>query len=79
MNTITLPYRPAGFPASKSIDDCDALMVLLRSGKIVITHREGPVRLCSAQRVCKPLRYLRAGEDVYYNGRRDTVRAIMVY
>ncbi|MEO1524050.1 MAG: hypothetical protein AAFX06_01375 [Planctomycetota bacterium] len=66
-------------PPSRSIDDCEALMIGLRSKRIVIVRCDDPIRLRSVERICKPVRQLRPGEEVYYNGKREQVRSVSVY
>ena len=66
-------------PASKTLENCDALMIGLRSHRVLIVHRDGPIRVWSAERLCKPLRELQPGESVYYNGNREEVRRVCVY
>ncbi|QDV40518.1 hypothetical protein Enr13x_03240 [Stieleria neptunia] len=69
--------RPA--TPSPTIANCDALIVSLASQRFVIVRRGDPIRIWSAEQLCRPIRTLRPGERVYYNGRADTVRAITVY
>ncbi|MEL6108611.1 MAG: hypothetical protein AAFU85_21610 [Planctomycetota bacterium] len=66
-------------PASKSIENCDAWMIGLQSQRIVIVRRDGPTRLRSAERICKPIQQVKPGETVYYNGRREQVRSVSVF
>ncbi|PNY37935.1 hypothetical protein [Rhodopirellula sp. MGV] len=84
MSLATLPERPKTerpktLQPSKTLEDCDAVMILLASGKIVVIHHDGPIRLWSADCLCKPIRRIRPDEHVYYNGKREVVRAISVY
>ncbi|WP_372895463.1 hypothetical protein [Stieleria sp.] len=65
--------------ASPSIEHCDALIVSLTSQRFVIVRRGDKIRLWSAEQICRPIRLLRPGERVYYNGRLETVRALTVY
>ena len=64
---------------SPGIDTCDALIFSLASQRIVIVHREGPIRIWSAEQLCRPIRKLTVGESVFFNGRQDTVRAMSIY
>ena len=66
-------------PPSPSIENCDALIFSLASRRIVIVRRDGPIRIWSAQQLCRPIRELTLGEAVFYNGHRDTVRAMSIY
>ena len=54
-------------------------MISLESQRVVIVRRDGRIRVWSAERICRPVRELRPGESVYYNGRPDTVRAMAIY
>ncbi|MCA9137234.1 MAG: hypothetical protein KDB00_10755 [Planctomycetales bacterium] len=54
-------------------------MISLASQRFVIVRRNEKIRIWSAEQICRPVRDLRPGEQVYYNGNRDTVRALAVY
>ena len=77
MNQTATPRKP--LPPSPTLEDCDALMVSLASQRFVIVRRDGQIRIWSAEQICRPVRKLRPGERVYYNGHLDTVRALAVY
>lgn len=76
---IQSAITPKPLTPSLTIENCDALMISLTSQRFVIVRRDGPIRIWSAEQICRPLRNLRPGEPVYYNGRRETVRALAVY
>ncbi|MCC9599021.1 hypothetical protein LOC67_00505 [Stieleria sp. JC731] len=79
-NSLPASSRPAACRiSSQSLQECEALMILLGSGKIVVVHQDRPVQLWSAEKLCKPIRQFRPGESVYYNGVLERVRAITVY
>ncbi|KAA5546899.1 hypothetical protein FYK55_00255 [Roseiconus nitratireducens] len=65
--------------AARDLESCDAMLIALASGRIVVVRRDSPIRICSAERLCKPVRQLRRGEPVYCDGRQDRVRALLVY
>lgn len=65
--------------ASPSMENCDALLVSLASRRIIVARRGQRVCLWSAERFCRPLRSIKPGEKVFYNGQLDTVRAIAIY
>ena len=73
------PHPKAVVPASPSLETCDALLISLRSQRFVVVRRGGRIPICSAERVCRPLRELRPGERVFYKGQPDQVRAMAVY
>lgn len=69
----------ATLAASPSMENCDALLVSLASRRIIVARRGQRVCLWSAEQFCKPMRAIKPGEKVFYNGQLDTVRAIAVY
>ena len=77
MNEIAPAPNP--LPPSPTLENCEALMVSLASQRFVIVRRDGKIRIWSAEQICRPVRQLRPGERVYYNGDLDTVRATAVY
>ena len=70
---------PPALAASPSMENCDALLVSLASRRIIVARRGQRVCLWSAERFCRPLRSIKPGEKVFYNGQLDTVRAIAIY
>lgn len=77
MSRTTCPAKPLA--PSASIENCDALLIALASQRFVIVRRGGKIRIWSAEQLCRPVRELRPGEAVYYDGRPDQVRALVVY
>jgi len=66
-------------PDASEREQCEALLIALASRRYVIIRRDGPIRLWSADQLCRPVRHFRVGESVYYDGKPDRVRAIGIY
>ena len=79
MNTATLCPPEQQSVKSTSLENADALLIALRSQRYVVVRRDRPLRLVPAERICKPVRDLKPGDEVFYNGRRDEVLSLCVY
>ena len=54
-------------------------MVALSRTRYAIIHRDDAKRMVPAERICKRIRDLKAGDEVIYNGRRETVHGLCAF
>ena len=61
------------------LENCDAVMVALSRTRYAIIHRDDAKRMVPVERICKRIRDLKAGDEVIYNGRRETVHGLCAF
>ena len=71
-----LPPVPSKF---SRLENCDAVMVALSRTRFAIIHRDDAKRMVPAERICKRIRDLKPGDEVIYNGRRETVHGLCAF
>ena len=54
-------------------------MVALSRTRYAIIHRDDAKRMVPVERICKRIRDLKAGDEVIYNGRRETVHGLCAF
>ncbi len=65
-------------PMSRFVN-CDAVVVSLSPTRHVIVRRDDAQRVVPVERICKAIRNLKPGDQVIYNGRRETVYGLSVF
>ena len=60
-------------------ENAEALIIALRSRRFVIIRQDAPKRLLAANPICKRIRDLRPGDEVYYDGKPDQILSLAEY
>ena len=61
------------------LENCDAVIVGLSPTRYAIIRRDEAARLVPVERICKRIRDLRPGDEVIYNGQRETIHRISAF
>ena len=75
------PFVPS---AGESLDDCDAVIIALKAmvgppRYVIVRQDERQRRMFPTERICKRIRDLQPGDEVIYNGRRETVHGLCAF
>ena len=64
---------------NRSLQEADALIIALKSRRFVIVRKNESQKLYPAEPICKRIRDLQPGDEVYYQGTLDTVCGLSAY
>ena len=73
------PLQPSQTTPISRLENCDAVMIAIGPTRYLIVRREDAKRVTPLERICKRIRDLKPGDEIFYHGRRETVFGVCAY